>query len=74
MAGCLLHVSERHAGVEGRGDEGLAECVRPDRLVDPRLAGEAPHDPPRGVAVESSAVPSEEDRALNPFADGQVDR
>src|SRR5205085_1814979 len=74
MAGCLLYVPERHAGVEGGGDERMPEGVRADRLVDPRPASEAPHDPPRGVAVEALAVSPDEDRPLGPFADGEIDR
>jgi hypothetical protein len=35
---------------------------------------EASDDPPGGVSVQRLAVPSEEDRALHPLADGQVDR
>ncbi len=73
MAGCLLHVSERHAGVEGGGDEGVAKGVRPDRLVDPRPTRQASHDPPGGVAIEPLPVPSKEDRALQTLADGEVD-
>jgi len=48
--------------------------VRPDRLVDARPAGEATHDPPSGVPVEALAVATEEDRPVDAFADGQVDR
>ena len=59
---------------EGGGDEGVAERVRSDRLVDAGLAGEATHDPPGGVSVEAFAVPSEEDRSLDAFTDRQVDR
>jgi hypothetical protein len=51
MAGRFLHVSERDAGVEGGGDERVAEGVRADRLVDPGAAGEAARDPPGRVAV-----------------------
>jgi hypothetical protein len=58
VAGCFLDVAERDAGVEGGGDEGVAEGVRPDWLVDAGLAGEAAYDPPGGVAVESFAVVS----------------
>ena len=43
------------------GDEAVPEGMRPNWLVDPRLAGEASHNPPRGVTVEPLAVPSEED-------------
>src|SRR5687768_936924 len=74
MAGGLLHVPERHAGVEGCGDEGVAEGVRPNRLVDPRPAGEATHNPPCGVAVEPRAIPADEDRTVDPLSERQVDR
>ncbi len=70
----LLHVPQRNAGVEGGRDERVAEGVRPDRLVDAGLAGEATNDPPGCVTVESLAVPSEEDRAFEALADGHVDR
>ncbi|MDP9386926.1 MAG: hypothetical protein M3Q48_03105 [Actinomycetota bacterium] len=53
MAGGFLHVTEGDAGVEGGGDEGVSEGVRPDPLVDAVLAGEAAHDVPGGVAVEA---------------------
>jgi hypothetical protein len=69
-----LHVSERHAGVEGGGDERGPERVRPDRLVDPRLASQSPHDSPGGMTVEALTVASQQDGPLGPLADGQVDR
>ena len=70
----LLHVAQRNTGVEGRRDERMAEGVRTNRLVDSGLAGEPPDDPPCGVAVEPLTVPTQEDRALHPLADGQVER
>jgi hypothetical protein len=71
---CLLDVSERDACVEGGGDERVAEGVGSDGLVDPGFAGEAANDPPGGVPVEALSVPAEEDRTVDPFADGKVDR
>ena len=56
VAGGFLDVAQRDAGVEGGGDERMAERVGPDRLVDAGSAGEAAHDPPGGVAVEPIAV------------------
>ncbi len=70
----LLHIAQRDAGVESGGDERMTQGVRADRLVDPGLAGDAPHDPPRGVAVEALAVRPDEDRPLGPLTNGQVDR
>jgi hypothetical protein len=35
----LLDVSERHSGVEGRGDERVPQGVRPDGFGDPGAAG-----------------------------------
>ena len=45
----------------------------PTRLLIPALAGDAPHDPPCGVTVESLTVRVDEDRALETFADGEVE-
>src|SRR5689334_1536022 len=71
MAGCLLDVSERDAGVEGGGDERVAEGVGPYVLVDPRSACEAADDPGGSVAVETLPVGAEEDRPFASFADGE---
>ncbi len=69
MARCLLHVAPRDTGIEGGGDERMAEGVRADRLVDTGLAGESSHDPPSGVAIQPPAVATQEDRTVDPFAD-----
>jgi hypothetical protein len=37
--GGVLHVAERDPGIEGRGDEGVAEGVRADLLAAPGNAG-----------------------------------
>ena len=55
------------------GDEGMSQRVRSDPLGDPCFAGDAPHDPSRCVPVQPGAVGVEEDRALQAFANGQVD-
>jgi hypothetical protein len=68
-----LDVTQRDAGIEGSGDEGVAQGVWSDSLVDPRMAGDSPHDPRRPVAVETAAVAADKDRSLGPFADNQVD-
>jgi hypothetical protein len=73
VAGRFLHVAQRDAGVERGGDERVAQRVRPDRLVDARLAGQATHDPPGSVPVEAFALRAEEDRSLDTLADGQID-
>jgi hypothetical protein len=69
-----LDVAEGHSGIETSDDERVAQGMRPDRLVDPGTAGEAPHDPPGGVTVESCAVAAEEDRSLDALTDREVDR
>jgi hypothetical protein len=68
-----LHVTEWHAGVEGGGDEGVAQRARPDSLGDLGPAGDAPYDPTGGVAVESVTVGIDEDRSLEPLAEGEID-
>ena len=52
----------------------MPERVWADGLVDPGPPSEAAHDPPGGVPVETLARLAEEDRALDPLTDGQVDR
>lgn len=74
MAGRLLHVAQRYASVEGGGDEGVPQRVRPDSPGGPGASGDASHDPPGGVAVESSTIEVDEDRPVVAFADRQVDR
>jgi hypothetical protein len=48
--------------------------VRVDRLVDPGASGDATHDSPGCVTVETLTVRGEEDRTVGTLADGQVDR
>ncbi len=73
MAGGLLDVTQRDAGIEGSGDEAVAEGVWSDSFVDPGVAGDSPHDPRRPVAVETVAVAADEDRSFGSFADNKVD-
>ena len=70
----FLHVPQGHVGIEGGGDEGVPQRVRPDVLVDPGAAGDAADDPPGAVPVQPLAVRAQEDRSLASLDDGQVDR
>jgi hypothetical protein len=40
----LLHVAQRHACIEGSGDERVTQRMRADRLGDARPAGDTPDD------------------------------
>jgi len=51
----------------------VPERVRADGLVDAGLASEAADDSPRGVAIQPLPVATDEDWALDPLAEGQVD-
>jgi hypothetical protein len=65
---------QRDAGVQGCGDECLAEGARPYGLGDADPAGGAPDDPPSAVAVQPPAIRRQEDRSFAAFADGEVNR
>jgi hypothetical protein len=69
----LLGVLERHAGVEGSGNERVLQGVRPDRLVDPGPTSDTADDPRCAVTVQTVTILGDEDRAGVPVADGQVD-
>jgi hypothetical protein len=69
----LLHVAERHPGVERGGDEGVAKRVRAHELGDSRASRDASDDPAGAVAVEAVAVDPDDDRALAALADCKVD-
>jgi hypothetical protein len=73
MARRLLDVAQGHAGVQRCGDEGVAQGVGPDLLGDARSTSDAAHDPSGGVAIQALTGDAEEDRALDPLADRQVD-
>jgi hypothetical protein len=74
VRGGVLRIAQRHAGVQGCGDERVSQRVRPGRLTDLRAAG-GPADDPRGaVPVQPTAIGSQEQRPVAALADGQVDR
>jgi hypothetical protein len=70
----LLHVAERHPGVERCSNEGVSECVRTHGIGDPCTPRDAWDDSAGAVAVEAAAVNTEEDRALAALADCEIDR
>ena len=70
----LLDVAQRNAGVQGGGDERVAESVRADPLGDAGEAGDAAHDPAGRMPFDSATAGFDEDRPLAPFPDGQIDR
>lgn len=74
MACCLLDVAERDAGVEGGGDEPVAQGVWSDLVVDPGRLADATHDPCCGVTVERPASVRSQNRAFVAFADDEIDR
>jgi hypothetical protein len=51
VGGSLLNIAQRHAGVQGGGDECVCERVRSDGLGDPGTARDLPDDPPGAVQV-----------------------
>ena len=60
----FLHVTQRHASIEGCGNERVPQGVRPDGLGDPGAAGDPADDPPGAVPVQPPPVRGEEDRAF----------
>jgi len=74
MRGRFLDIPQRNPGVEGGGDEGVPQGVRPDRLGDPGAARDTADDPGGAVPVQPLSVRGEEDRPFHAFADGQVNR
>jgi hypothetical protein len=73
VTGGFLNVAQRAPGVERGGDERVPQRVRSDALGNASLAGDATHDPARGVAVETFAVCADKDRPLAAFPDDEVD-
>jgi hypothetical protein len=70
----FLDVAQRDTGVEGSGDEGMAQRVRTNPLGDASSTRDAPHDPGGGVAVESLTARSDEDWSFAALADREIDR
>jgi len=52
----FLNIAERYAGIESGSDEGVAQRVRADRLVDPGATCDPSHDAASGVTVEAPAI------------------
>ena len=73
VARCFLDVTQRNAGVERSGDEGVAQRVRPDAFGDPSLSGDPTHDAPGGVTIESFTGAVLEDWALETLTDREVE-
>ena len=67
-------VAQRDAGVEGGGDERVAQAVGRDPLAYPCPAGESLHCAISRVAVHPCAVGPEEDRSGRSLTDVQVER
>jgi hypothetical protein len=74
MRGSLLHIAQRHPGIQRGGDERVPERVRADGLADPGAARDPANNPPGTVPVQPPPLCGQEDRALAPFPGGQVDR
>jgi hypothetical protein len=70
----LLHVAERHAGVERCGDERVPEAMGTDPLADPSPARQALHRAVGGIAVHPPALLAQEDGAGAALADVEVER
>ena len=58
VRGRLLHVVQRHPGIQGCGDERVPERVRADGLGDPGAAGGFADDPPGAVPVQPPPSPA----------------
>jgi hypothetical protein len=57
VAGVVLHVAQRGAGVQGEGDRRMAQAVRRELLppADPGRAGQAAHQLPQVALAEPAA-------------------
>lgn len=70
MGCCFLDVPQRHASVEGGGDERVPQQIRRHCPVDPGVSCQAFDNTGGGIPVEASAaVVVQEDRSLLAFAD-----
>ena len=56
MRGGLLHVPQRHPGIERGGDKRMPKRVRADVLGDPGPAGNPPGDPGGVVPVQPPPI------------------
>jgi len=74
MGSGFLHIPQRDPGVEGGGDERVAQRMGRDDLGDSGTAG-SPADYPSGtVPVQPTALPGHGYWPAGTFPDGQVDR
>jgi hypothetical protein len=74
VGGGFLHVTQRHPGAGGGGDERVPQGVRADVLGDPGAAGYPADDPGGAVPAGPPPVASAEERSFGALADRQVDR
>jgi hypothetical protein len=74
VRGGLLHVPQRHPGIERGGDKRVPERMGADVLGDPGAPGDAADDPGGAVPVQPPPVPGDEQRSFGALADSQVDR
>jgi hypothetical protein len=74
VRGSLLHVPQRHPGIQRGGDERMPQRVGRDGLADPGAAGGLADDPSGAVPVQPPPVGGQEHRPAGALADGQVDR
>ena len=69
-----MDVAQDDAGVEGGGDERMAQRVGADLLIDPAPLGESLDDPSRPMPIQAAGpVPVEEDGSLFAFTNTEVD-
>jgi hypothetical protein len=73
MSGRVLHVSERHAGIERGRDKSVTQRVWRDGVLDACLAREASHDLLRGVPVHLPAGARDEQRTVRPTGEHHVE-
>ena len=74
VGGGFLDIAQRDTGVEGGGDESVAQRVGAGVLVDPSRLRDAAHDPGCGVTIQSATVVAEENGALKPFTHDKINR
>jgi len=60
MRGGLLHITQRHPGVQRSSDERVPQRMRCDDLADPGAAGSRADDPPGAMAVQPPPVCSQD--------------
>ena len=56
VGGGLLHIAQRHPGIERSGDKSMPQRVRPDGLADAGAAGDPADDPGGAVPVQPPPI------------------